>query len=105
MQFKDEGRSYFRWPTFYPIDIHNQAQGIITFSNPFFGSKYFEFSKVIMDWTVKNMYDGNGSFHYQDWGFFKNKISYMRWNQAWMLLAMSTLMESMKNYEAINKKQ
>ena len=37
------------------------------------------------------MQDSNGNFYYQKWPFFTTKTSYMRWNQGWMLLALSTL--------------
>lgn len=31
-QFREDGTSLFRYPHKHPIDIHNQAQGIISFS-------------------------------------------------------------------------
>jgi len=98
-QFDEKGRSYWRYPKFWPVDIHNQAQGIITFSRL---ERYMpgsiDMAKKIMDWTIENMYDKNqGKFYYQKWPFFTNKIPYMRWSQAWMLYAMTTFMESVKN--------
>ena len=32
-------------------------------------------------------------YYYQKWRFWTNRINYMRWSQAWMLLALSTLLE------------
>lgn len=92
MQFHPSGYSYWRLPMKWPVDIHNQAQGIITGCTlyKFFDQeKYLEFSRKIIDWTVKYMQDPTGYFYYQKWPIFTNKIPYMRWGQAWMMLAIS----------------
>ena len=94
-QFSAQGWSYYRYPIKYPIDVHNQAQGIITFSRLYkaFGDpKYLNFAKRIAEWTVRNMQDSRGYFYAHKWPGFVNKIPYMRWAQAWMMLALSTLM-------------
>jgi len=93
-QFLPNGISIFRYPIKWPIDIHNQAQGIITFSNMGnIDQIYPAFAKKILNWTINNMFDHKENFfHYQKWPFFTNKIQYMRWGQAWMLRALSTLL-------------
>lgn len=98
-QFKQTGQSLWRLPKEYPIDIHNQAQGIITFSElSESDEKYLKFSKQILHWTIKNMQDIKGYFYYRKYKLYTNKISYMRWSQAWMFLAMATLLKnSQKN--------
>jgi len=59
-QFLPNGISLFRYPTKWPIDIHNQAQGIITFSNAGdIDEIYSVFAKKILNWTVNNMFDHN----------------------------------------------
>ena len=96
--FTHDGRAYYRYPRMHPIDIHNQAQGIITFSKSytFLGNReYLKFAEKIALWTIKNMQDKRGFFYYQRWPFFVNKIPYMRWGQAWMLLALVTLLKNM----------
>jgi len=92
-QFLPDGRGKWRYPLVYPIDIHNQAQGIITFSKMSrFDIKYLKFAEIIAQWTLDNMYDyDSGCFYYHNWRFFSNKICYLRWNQAWMLKALVTL--------------
>lgn len=93
-QFLDDGRSHFRYPRLYPIDIHNQAQGIITFSRlSSLNSEYLDFAKKIVDWTVSNMQDNSGYFYYQNYNLFTNRTPHMRWGQAWMMLALSTYLE------------
>jgi len=92
-QFFPHGQSRWRLPKVYPVDIHNQSQGIITFTrlgkfNPLFSS----FAHKIADWTISHMLSEQGYFYYQKHYLFTNRISYMRWSQAWMLLALTTLM-------------
>jgi len=99
-QFENFGRSKWRLPWRYPVDIHHQAQGIITLCRLYAAvknEKYLEFAQKIAKWTIENMQDEIGYFYYQKWPFLTNKISYMRWGQAWMMLALSTL------FEKINK--
>ena len=45
------------------------------------------------------MWDRQGYFYYQVLPFWTNKISYMRWSQAWMLLALATLLENCERAE------
>ena len=92
-QFLKDGRSLWRVPVRWPVDIHNQSQGIITFALlRDYGPDYLEFAKTIADWTINKMQHKTGYFYYRKNPLFTNKISYMRWSQAWMLLALSELM-------------
>jgi len=89
-QFDDFGRSYYRYPQKYPIDIHNQAQGIITFAKASSSNKkYLDLAQKILAWTIENMFDEKGFFYYQKYPLATNKIPYIRWGQAWMLFAIS----------------
>lgn len=89
-QFDEEGMGVFRYPAKYPADIHNQAQGIITFSRfADLDYKYLEKAETILSWTIKNMQDPEGFFYYQKYRFFTNKTPYIRWAQAWMFFAMT----------------
>lgn len=92
--FTDEGvPKYFHNRT-YPIDIHSVAQSIITLVTlRDLDQASVEMALSIFDWTLMHMWDERGHFYYQVFPFFKNKISYMRWSLAWMLLALSTLLE------------
>ncbi len=91
-QFLDTGRSMWRLPRKWPVDIHNQSQGIITFNKlKGYDKTYNEFATKIALWTIENMQAHKGYFYYRISPFFKNKINYVRWSQAWMLLALSEL--------------
>jgi hypothetical protein len=95
--FDPEGRGYYRYPRRYPTDIHNQAQGIITYSklhDSFKEARFYDMSKKICRWTIENMQDKDGHFYYQKGRILANRIPYMRWNQAWMMLALSCIRES-----------
>ncbi len=89
-QFHESGRSYWRLPKKYPVEIHNQSQGIITLAML---SEYRNNAKDVMrtiaEWTIQNMQDKRGYFYYRIFKSHTNKIAYMRWAQAWMFLALT----------------
>jgi hypothetical protein len=78
----------------YPLDIHSVAQSIITllaFKDVDVDAQRKAFS--VFEWAMRNMWNRHGYFYYQKYPLFINKISYIRWSQAWMLLALATLLE------------
>ena len=80
----------------YPIDIHSIAQSIITLLEfKDFDSKAMDLAVDIFKWGVENMQSRKGYFFYQQKRFYKNKISYMRWSQAWMLYALSIFAQAL----------
>lgn len=90
--FREDGAPKYMPGKTYPIDIHSISQAILTF---------LEFSERDKDalnlalrtaeWAIKNMQSKQGYFYYQAHRFYKNKIPYMRWSQAWMFLALTSL--------------
>jgi len=79
----------------YPIDIHSVAQSIITlatFSDMDPGS--LPLAHSVLNWAMTHMWDERGYFYYRVLRSHTNRISYMRWSQAWMLLALVTLQEA-----------
>lgn len=92
-QFFENGQSLWRLPKKWPVDIHNQSQGIITFSRlKNFDPDYLDFAVRIAEWTIKNMQAKKGYFYYRKTPLFINRIPYMRWSQAWMMLALAELL-------------
>jgi hypothetical protein len=91
-QFHASGRSYWRLPKKWPVDIHNQAQGIITFQIlKELCPEYRDFPETITKWTIENMqHPIRGYFYYQKFKTHTHKIPYIRWSQAWMMLALAT---------------
>jgi hypothetical protein len=77
----------------YPIDIHNYAQGIITFS----ALGMMEEAEKLLTLCISRMWnDKLGLFYYQQTRFYKNKINYLRWSQAWMFYAIAFYLFSSK---------
>ncbi len=85
-------------PTFLPtipLFVHNQSQGIITFSLlKDYDPSFLPFAQTIADWTIKHMQSPKGYFYYRLTPLFKNKIPYMRWGQGWMMLALAELQQA-----------
>jgi hypothetical protein len=104
-QFLSDGRAVWRVPRQWPVDIHGQAQGIITFAglSEAFPS-FLEFARTIAFWTIQNMQDPDGFFYYRVHRWSTDKTSYIRWGQAWMFLALTVLSMTLykRNIEEAN---
>lgn len=96
-QFFPSGQSKWRLPKIYPVEIHNQSQGIITFSEKNTSSEYIKFAGVILKWTQESMQDDSGYFYYRKLKLYTNKLSFMRWSNAWMFLAMAKYINAINN--------
>lgn len=68
-----------------PVDIHACATGITMAAT--IGEK--ELATNILDWTIKNMRNKDGTFQYRKYPLIKNKYPFMRWGQVWMARAIS----------------
>jgi hypothetical protein len=92
-QFDPSGRGFWRLPKIYPAEIHNQAQGIITLVKlREYDTTAEKFARTIAEYTVQNMQGKDGHFYYQKFTTHTNKISYMRWSQSWMFLALTDIL-------------
>lgn len=81
----------------YPIDIHCPGQLFVTLARLHKFDEYSSLAEKVMDWTIKNMQDKKGCFHYQLKIGISSKISYIRWSNAFMFCAMSYyLLEHLK---------
>lgn len=89
-QFTEDGRCLWRVPDQWPVDIHNQAQGIISFSRmSHLSPEYLSFAKTIAQWTIDNMRSDKGYFHYKKYPAYSIKTPMIRWAQGWMMLALT----------------
>ncbi len=89
---EDGAARYFHDGT-YPIDIHCVAQSILTlveFRDLNAGS--LELANSVFRWAMKHMRDEQGFFYYRVLRACTIRTSYMRWSQAWMLLALASLL-------------
>ena len=88
----DGAPRYFHDRTF-PVDIHCVAQSIITLiSLKEFDPRNVSLARLVFQWAVNHMWDERGFFYYRVLRLLTIRIPYMRWAQAWMLLAMSVLL-------------
>ncbi len=74
---------------FYPIDSHNLAVAIIILCE-------FREIKTALDiarWVIDNFYCSSGYFHFRDYGFYRIKIHYPRWSDAWLFYSFSLLLK------------
>ena len=92
--FRDDGAPKYFHDAVYPIDIHSAAQSIITlaeFSDS--GKDNLALAHKVLGWTLGNMRSPRGHFYFQKRPRSTVRTPFMRWSQAWMLLALATLLE------------
>jgi rhamnogalacturonyl hydrolase YesR len=83
----------------YPIDIHSCAEALLL--NSILAADYLEARELIpriFDWVRERMQERDGHYIFRRTrllGFeLQSRISYMRWGQAWMLLALSEVLQT-----------
>jgi hypothetical protein len=91
--FREDGAPNYFHDRTYPIDIHCVAQSIITL----LALKHLDHGNIsvarsVFQWAMNHMWDKRGFFYYRVLRFCTIRTSYMRWSQAWMLLALSNLL-------------
>jgi hypothetical protein len=93
--FREDGAPKYFHNRTYPIDTHSVAQSIITLLTlKEFDGNNFNLAYHVFKWAMTNMWDKTGYFYYQKLPFYTSRVSYMRWSQAWMLLALSMLLNN-----------
>jgi hypothetical protein len=92
--FEKDGAPRYYHDRLYPIDIHSAAQSIITLVTlKDLDSGNITLANDVLAWTMSNMWNARGYFYFQKHRWWTNRIPYMRWSQAWMLLALAVLIE------------
>jgi hypothetical protein len=90
--FESDGAPRYFHNEAYPLDIHSAAQAIITLVKLAGSSERCLLqAHQVFHWTIKHLKSPDSYFYYQKHRYWTNRISYMRWGQSWMLLALSTL--------------
>lgn len=79
------GRPKYYDNAIFPIDSTAAAQTILTLTR--FG--FMTEAEAVALWMIDNMQDGRGYFYYRAFGNRVVRISFMRWSNAWMLLALA----------------
>lgn len=88
--FLENGTPKYFHDRVFPIDIHSAAQGLLTLTKlKRFHPQAEAIRNKLMHWVIQHMQDEKGFFYFQKRKYFTNKISYMRWSQAWMYHALT----------------
>ena len=91
--FRPDGAARYFHDRTYPIDIHCVAQSIITLlALRHLDPDNIAAARAVFRWAMEHMWDPRGFFYYRVLRLCTIRTSYMRWSQAWMLLAMATLL-------------
>jgi hypothetical protein len=93
--FREDGAVGYFHDCTYPLDAHCVAQSMITLialrdAHP----DNVPLADSVYQWAMKHLWDDRGFFYYRILRFCTIRTSYMRWTQAWMFLALATLLES-----------
>lgn len=91
--FREDAAPKYFHDRAYPLDIHCVAQSILTlveFRDLDKGN--LQLAHSVFSWAMKHMWDERGFFYYRVLRLCTIRTSYMRWSQAWMLLALSSLL-------------
>lgn len=92
--FDPSGRPRYYHDRAYPIDIQCAAQAIDTFS--FFSDhdpEALSMAKRVATWTIDQMQDRTGYFHYRQYPFLNARTPYFHWGQATMFKALAHLLK------------
>jgi hypothetical protein len=83
--FDSDGAPDFDESSPYPRDIHAATQGILVFTY----AGEFERARRLIGWIVDNLYAGDGRFYFRKHRLYTQRITLMRWCQAWTAYALS----------------
>ena len=76
----------------YPVDCTAAAQSLLTLSR--FGNTTL--SKNVAEYMIANMQDAKGYFYFRKYESKTEKISFMRWSNAWMFAGLTELLKAQK---------
>jgi hypothetical protein len=91
------------WPKYYhdklyPADAHSAGAAIVALlESQWIDERAFELAEKVALWALGNLRDREGYFYYQRRRFCTVTTPYMRWSQAWMLYALSRLLEAISD--------
>ena len=79
----------------YPLDSHAIAHAMVALSElSDLDPKALGLARQVFDWSSAEMRADEGYYYFQKKRFFTNRIPYIRWTQAWMLIGLSSLAEA-----------
>ncbi len=95
--FREDGAPRYFHNRTYPIDVHCVAQSVITLLEfTEHDPSAMKRAHDVVIWALDNLWNSGGYFSYRKTRWGTINISYMRWGQAWMLLALATFLQRQK---------
>ena len=95
--FGPQGQPRYTPRSLYPLDIHSASTAIDVLSRRAeAGARRLPLARQVCAWTMANMWDQRGFFHFQRNRLYANRVPYVRWSQAHMLRALSSLLGAME---------
>ena len=93
--FREDGAVRYFDNRTYPIDAHAIGHAFITLA-AFAPEDATALPQAAgcFRWAMDNLRSPRGYFYYQKHPWFTNRIPYMRWSEAWMLLGLTSLLET-----------
>jgi hypothetical protein len=85
--FTDSGQPKYYSNKMYPLDIHSSSMALAYISE--YCKNKDKLIEAIFTWQAKNLLSKDGYFFFRINKYLKNKISYMRWSQAWALYGLT----------------
>ena len=93
--FREDGAPKYYHDAVYPIDIHSVAQSVLTLVEfEHLGTTSTDLASAVFHWAMANMWDERGYFYFQKHPHWTMRTPFMRWSQAWMLLALATRLDA-----------
>ena len=93
--FLADGWAKYYHDTLYPVDTHAAAAAIVSLLDlSELDREALPLAERIATWSIRNLRDRRGFFHYQRRRFYTVHTPFMRWTQAWMTYALARLLEA-----------
>jgi hypothetical protein len=104
--FREDGAPRYFHDATYPIDIHSVAQSLITLMElKGHSDRNINLAHTVMRWARAHMWDDRGYFYYQKSPLYTRHVSFMRWSQGWMLLALATFLFESRRDDSLARSQ
>ena len=104
--FRADGAAKYFHNRAYPLDIHCFAQSIVTLlAFRHLDPASAPLAQSVYEWAMDHMWDESGFFYYRVLRLCTIRTSYMRWSQAWMVLALATLAAESRQPEKYSQTQ
>ena len=82
----------------FPVDIHACSSAIYVLSRlRDYDERALPTATLVLEWTLRNMSRSDGRFAFQLHRHYRNSMSYIRWNDAHMLLALAHYLNAVEH--------